>query len=235
MKLDYKNLCIVGDIHGEFCELNWMIWQKNIKDTAFIVAGDFGLGFYKPGYYEKIYHRIKKKLEANNNCILGLRGNHDDPEYYNPESSLFLDYPRFKALPDYYRLIWGDREILVIGGASSTDRGWRIAEMINKPKRKIWWPSERPVKDETRLKLKEDIIISHEAPLCVGPVSMRSGDMDLDTYHDILEDREFLDKVLKETHPERYYFGHYHKSMSGSWCDTIWKGLDINEIIEVRQ
>lgn len=234
MKLDYKNLCIVGDIHGEFRELVWNITQKGLKDTAFIVAGDFGLGFYKRGYYDTVYLKIKGKLSKNGNCILGVRGNHDNPEYFDPESEeLFIDYPEFKALPDYTRLYWGDREILVIGGATSVDKAWRIKEE-SKSGNKLWWENERPLKDLSRINLKEDIIISHECPLCLGPVLVRDNMMDLDTYHDILEDRKYFDKVIKESRPNNYYFGHYHKSSSGNWGDTLWRGLDINEIIEVR-
>lgn len=232
MELNYNNLCIVGDIHGEFTEFSFKIWQKDIKDTAFIVAGDFGLGFHKRGYYERVYQRIKKKLEDKGNCLLGIRGNHDDPEYYY-ESPL-MDYPLFKALPDFTRLTWKEREILVIGGATSVDKSWRIEQMKKKPKEIIWWEGERPIKDVSRLKEKEDIVISHEAPLCVGPVVTRTDDMELETYHNILEDRKFLDIVLKETRPENYYFGHYHCSTSGNWGNTLWKGLSINEIIEVR-
>lgn len=234
MKLDYKNLCIVGDIHGEFRELVWNITQKGLKDTAFIVAGDFGLGFYKRGYYDTVYLKIKDRLSKNGNCILGVRGNHDNPEYFDPESEeLFIDYPEFKALPDYTRLYWGDREILVIGGATSVDKTWRLKEE-SKSGNKLWWENERPLKDLSRINLKEDIIISHECPLCLGPVLVRDNMMDLETYHNILEDRKYFDKVIKESRPNNYYFGHYHKSSSGNWGDTLWRGLDINEIIEVR-
>lgn len=234
MKLDYKNLCIVGDIHGEFRELVWNITQKGLKDTAFIVAGDFGLGFYKRGYYDTVYLKIKDRLSKNGNCILGVRGNHDNPEYFDPGSEeLFIDYPEFKALPDYTRLYWGDREILVIGGATSVDKTWRLKEE-SKSGNKLWWENERPLKDLSRINLKEDIIISHECPLCLGPVLVRDNMMDLETYHNILEDRKYFDKVIKESRPNNYYFGHYHKSSSGNWGDTLWRGLDINEIIEVR-
>ena len=32
IKLDYKYLCIVGDIHGEFRELAWTIDQKKFEE-----------------------------------------------------------------------------------------------------------------------------------------------------------------------------------------------------------
>ena len=228
-KLNFKNLCIIGDIHGKFRELVYiLVQQKKLRETAVIVAGDFGLGFHKRGYYEEEYKHIKNRLASSGNCILGVRGNHDDPEYFNPESELFLDYPEFKALPDYSRLTWKNREILVIGGATSTDKVWRISH------KQPWWDTERPIQDFEKLKLKEDIIVSHEAPLCVGPVTTRNSDFDVNTYREIIDDRKYLSKVLVETKPRRWYFGHHHCSTTGNWGDTLWTGLDINELIEVR-
>lgn len=230
MKIDYKYLCIVGDIHGEFPELIWTVTQKGLKDTAFIVAGDFGLGFCKPGYYERVYTRIKRRLENNHNILLGLRGNHDNPEYYRPESKLFLNFPLFKALPDYTRLEWGEREILVIGGATSKDKSWRLENLKKRP----WWKDERPIQDFSKINPKEDIIISHEAPISIGPIVSRSEDMSLETYQEILNDRGYLSKVLVESRPDRWIYGHYHKSMTGTWGETLWTGLGINEIYEIH-
>lgn len=229
MKIDYNYLCVVGDIHGEFPGLIWTITQKRLRDTAFIVAGDFGLGFHKPGYYERVYTRIKRRLEDNHNILLGLRGNHDNPECYRPDSELFVDFPLLKALPDYTRLEWKDREILVIGGATSKDRDWRWEN----PKKRPWWEDERPVQDLSKINPKEDIIISHEAPIMLGPIVSRSEEMGLETYRNIIEDREYLYRILRDSNPDRYFFGHYHRSMTGTWAETLWTGLGINEVYEI--
>ena len=223
--LNFKNLCIVGDIHGEFPTLVRKTEDFGIEDTALIVAGDFGLGFDKK--LKRLYPKLHKRLEKRNNCIYGVRGNHDNPESFNPESELFVNLPRLKALPDFTRLSWGTREILVIGGATSRDKDERTEG-------EDWWPDENITKDTSPLEMHEDIIISHEAPLCIGPVATRHEGMSLEIYHKILEDRRFLDQVLKETRPRRWYFGHYHRPTSGNWGETLWKGLEINEIIEVR-
>lgn len=232
MEITTKYLCVVGDIHGEIQHLVWDACMcKDLRDTTFIVAGDFGLGFHKLGYYDREYYRASLRLEKCNNYIYGLRGNHDNPDFYDPESKNFIDYPRLKALPDYTRLTWGSREILVIGGAQSKDATERKQDLKKYP----WWSGERIVRDLGKIKDKEDIIISHEAPISLGPPPYRSDSMTLEDYRGIIEDREYLNEVLISSRPQRYYFGHYHKSYSGNWGETLWKGLDINEIIEVRQ
>ena len=58
--------------------------------------------------------------------------------------------------------------------------------------------------------------------------------MDLDLFERIKEDRSYLYKMLKEKVPERWYFGHYHDSYSGIIMNTQYRGLDIQEIIEVN-
>lgn len=227
--LEYEQLCVVGDIHGEFRELVWLIHNKyHIKGTAFIVVGDFGLGFHKKGYYETVvWNRIKKDLENDGNCILGLRGNHDNPDFYDPTSENFIDFPRFKALQDYERLEWKDREILTIGGAVSRD-------VVEREEGKDWWEGEDIQRDWSKIKEKEDIILSHDAPICFGPVPVKHEKIPTDVFQKMLDSRNFLYQVLKQTNPRRWFFGHYHESTSGDWGDTLWRGLSINEIIEIR-
>ena len=79
---------------------------------------------------------------------------------------------------------------------------------------------------------KVDIIISHEAPMPVGPVVWRSDVMDLEVYRNICSDRDYLAEVLKELKPRYWYFGHHHKSFSGTFGNTLYKGLGIEEIIQ---
>ena len=84
---DAKVIVVSGDIHGEFNQLVYKCCvQYRMTDTLIIVAGDCGFGFEQPGYYENVYNRNRERLSKSNNWIAFVRGNHDNPAYFN-------DYP----------------------------------------------------------------------------------------------------------------------------------------------
>ena len=232
LEIKTKNLAVVGDIHGDFPELVWRITERyKITDTTFIIAGDCGIGF--DNSLEDMYRRkrMNSKLGNSGNTLLCVRGNHDNPEYYQ-EGSL-IDFPHLKTLPDYTHLSWGDHKILVIGGGVSVDKESRL-EDFKKTGVVSWWEGERIIKSSEKLDGQEDIIISHMAPLCIGPVLLRDPQMTYETWEADKSDREYLSTVLKETRPTRWIFGHYHKSTSGDYENCLWRGLDIQEIYEIR-
>ena len=231
MEIKTQNLAIVGDIHGDFPELVWRITERyEITDTTFILAGDCGIGF--DNSLEDMYRRkrMNSKLGNSGNILLCIRGNHDNPKYF--QEGELIDFPCLKTLPDYTHLSWGSRKVLVIGGGISVDREYRLEEM-KKNGKEIWWPNEGIIHSSDLLDPKEDIIISHMAPLCIGPVLIRGGES-----HEIWEaersDREYLSTVLKETRPTRWIFGHYHQSISGDYENCLWRGINIQEIYEIR-
>ena len=79
-----KGIVVSGDIHGDFTQLVFKCCdQYCMTDTLIIVAGDCGFGFERPGYYENIYTKCNKKLSKANNWLLFIRGNHDNPAYFN--------------------------------------------------------------------------------------------------------------------------------------------------------
>lgn len=229
-----KGLVVVGDIHGEFSELLWRIKTKKIEDTTFIIAGDCGIGFDKS--LSDIYRRKRfdKKLGDSGNTILCIRGNHDDPKYFKYPD--FIDFPCLKTVSDYSHLTWGDRKILIIGGGISVDKEWRLKEE-EKTGKKCWWEDEGITRDSEGdlLDRKEDIIISHMAPICFGPSLVRLPETPWETWAAERSDREYLSTILKETRPEMWIFGHYHKSTSGFYEDCLWRGLDIMEMYGIRQ
>lgn len=231
MEIKTPGLAIVGDIHGDFPELVWRIRNKyEITNTTFIIAGDCGIGFDNSLEYMYTKKGLDKKLAASGNTLLCIRGNHDNPKYYR-EGEL-IDLPHLKTLPDYTHLTWGDHKILIIGGGISVDKEWRLKEM-EKTGKEIWWADEGITHSPELLDTKEDIIISHMAPLCVGPVLIREGE-DYEIWAAEKSDREYLSTVLKETRPTRWIFGHYHESTSGDYEDCLWRGLKIQEIYEIR-
>ena len=51
-------------------------------------------------------------------------------------------------------------------------------------------------------------------------------------YDKILEERKYLDYVLKEINSDYWYYGHFHSHYSGSYGNLLYRGLGIMEFIE---
>ncbi len=250
-----KGVVISGDIHGEFNELVFKCCvQYGMTDTVIIVAGDCGFGFEQPGYYESVYNRNRARLSKSNNWILFVRGNHDNPAYFN-------DYPikhrRWMTVPDYAVVRACGHEILCVGGAISVDRSYRMNHSTyHLPKkgeplaRNIYWANEYPVFDADKLDaISEDFaidtIITHTAPsFCEltskGGLFAEMAIRDEDLTEDVMNERQVIDKILdylsSNHHPLRYWFyGHFHQSWQAIDNEGIqYNMLDIMELKELR-
>ena len=151
-----------------------------------IFCGDFGLGFCSIQKEHDDLLRAQKLCEERDIDCYAIRGNHDDPEYYNGTSKQ-LNLSRFKTVSDYPVIKSPEHNILCLGGAISTDRSYRINSYENdvnitmikrhlsyddaKKKTKCyWWEKEACVYDEKSLNeissagLNIDVICSHSAP-----------------------------------------------------------------------
>ena len=112
---DCRNIVICGDIHGDFNLLvNKVCVQYQMKDTLVIVAGDCGFGFERKGYYENIVKRNARRVNESNNWFLFIRGNHDNPAYFDGKT---FRYKRFTCIPDYTVVKANGHTILCVGGA----------------------------------------------------------------------------------------------------------------------
>lgn len=168
-----RSIAVAGDIHGYFEQLVYRCCVLyGMTDTLIVVAGDCGFGFLNSGYYEALYRRCRKRLTEYNNWIVFVRGNHDNPAYFDGQQ---VAYDRWRAVPDYSILQVCGRTILCVGGAVTIERKDRIrcawfnkrykwdrtsATMLKRftgclPKafqlsdsplaRNIYWPSEAPI------------------------------------------------------------------------------------------
>ncbi len=94
-----KSVVVSGDIHGDFNRLVFkMCVQYGMRDTLLVVAGDCGFGFENRGYYEDMAKRNAKRLTEANNWIVFVRGNHDNPAYFDGRT---FNHRRMMAVPDY--------------------------------------------------------------------------------------------------------------------------------------
>lgn len=236
-------LIFSGDIHSELRELVWKLTnQYKIENASVVVLGDFGVGFGSKNYMDQLYSKVSKKLEKNNITLYSIRGNHDDPEFFDGNHN----YDRLIFLEDYKLIEIEGHSLYPIGGAVSTDRTWR-KEYNDKMERcgsnkRVWWEGEKikeiPLKS---LPPRVEFIISHAAPISFEPVFIRNDwkikdeDLDLDTWKSILKERNYLEEIKKTINFKYWFFGHYHKSVSGNFGDILYRGLDIMELYCINE
>lgn len=248
-----RSIVVVGDIHGDFNKLiHKCCLRYRLKDSLIIVAGDCGVGFERQGYYDHVYERNRKYLSGSNCWLVMVRGNHDNPAYFN--GPYRLSHERFMTVPDYAVLTACGRVLLCVGGAVSVDRRLRTNSPFYHPseagdplKRNIYWRDEVPVFDPTKLdEISEvyeiDTMITHSAPLNCERI-VKQGlyyfSVDDDTLiSDVDKERETLGRLrtylLEKGHPLRYwYYAHFHQSWHYEIDGVLYNMLDIMEFIEL--
>ena len=233
---DAKGIVVSGDIHGDFKSLVYKCCvQYQMTDTLIVVAGDCGFGFHKPGYYEGVYMRLSNRLAKANNWIVFIRGNHDNPAYFDGQQ---VNYEHWKAGPDYSVLKACGHTILCVGGAISLDRTERGKDE--------YWSNEAPVYDKSILvgigkDYAIDAVITHTAPsFCqeVQPALVQNLLVeDESLLDDVRKERKTMDDIhsflKKNGHPLRqWYYGHFHLS----WYSEI-EGVKFNmlDCMELRE
>ena len=253
-----KSIVISGDIHGDFNELVYKLCiQYQMTDTLLVVAGDCGFGFEKKAYYQQILRRNAKRLNEANNWIVFVRGNHDNPAYFDGTT---FKHKRMRCVPDYTVLQVCNHNILCVGGAISIDRKIRM-EAWNKKKAKYgfdsnlsdgiprayYWSDESPVYDKKKMDAIRsaysiDIVITHTAPSCCE-LQTKSGltrwavdDPALLT--DVQTERFTMDQLLQrlqaDKHPiTHWYYGHFHQSWHVIMDGILYRMLDIMEFCMV--
>jgi len=216
-------LIFCGDIHGEFSRLIWNATNHKIANACIIICGDFGIGFNKEKRFT-MDNSARKKMKDFNLYVKAIRGNHDDPSYFDGKHN----ENRVEFLQDHVPFEVLGKTIYPIGGATSIDKWDRIEANKKSDKKCYWWGNENIVKkDINSLPDNVDIIISHEAPLSFEPVYKSTNRFSSDIYDAISEDRKYLDEVEKKIKYNKWYFGHYHKSIIGQ----NYRCLDIQELL----
>ena len=244
-----NSIVFCGDIHGAFEEMVFKLCvQYGMTDTLLIVAGDCGFGFEKPGYYEQIFTKVSRRLTEANNWIVMIRGNHDDPAYFQKQR---IRHERFRCIPDYSIVTACDHTILCIGGAVSIDRTYRLAvnALPHFTQTACYWADEMPYYDEEALaaintQFKIDTVVTHTSPsfceLFTKEGLMSWAQRDNSLLEDCEKERVILDRIfdslLEAGQPlKNWFYGHFHQSWSASIYGVLFSMLDIMEFKELRE
>ena len=208
---------ITGDKHTNLKEvLNFCNTNKTTRDDIFIILGDAGINYYAN---EKDYV-LKNNLLQFPITFFCIHGNHEErPENIKTYKTRKFhdgivyyeeDYPNILFTKDGEVYNFNNKKTLVIGGAYSVDKPYRLIMGYN------WYESEQPnikTKDKVKRVLKElnnkvDIILSHTCPYKYLPREMFLEGVDQSTVDNTTE--YFLDEIENTIDYNKWYCGHYH-------------------------
>ena len=188
-------------------------------ETALIILGDAGINFY----LNKTDKKNKKIINHTGYIIYCVRGNHEErPEnletieqWYDCEIDGTVwrepEYPNIRYLMDGHVYLIDKKPTLVIGGAYSVDKYYRLERGWN------WFANEQLDTTEKRSILQKlnhshnkqfDCVLTHTCPERYIPREWFLPMVDQSTVDNGME--KFLDDVSNIIDYKKWYCGHYH-------------------------
>ena len=231
-----KKWIITGDTHGG---VNTITRIGNIKrnnpgfedgELGVIILGDAGLNFY----LNKTDKKHKKMLNNMGVKIYCVRGNHEQrPELIETmhlENDFQVgnmtwmeeEFPNIRYFADGGNYVIDGHPTLVIGGAYSVDKYWRLIRAgysrtdgdIADPKKCGWFKDECLTPEEMKAisdkydGKKFDFVLSHTCPLSWEPSDLFLGGIDQTTVDKSME--IWMDDLKNKIDWRIWLFGHYH-------------------------
>lgn len=220
---------ITGDTHGDFRKEIFFSNTMDLSDEdVIIVAGDAGLNYYVEYNKENsIYYDTNNSLNLKGflsrqtkNIFLMIHGNHEARPYtmsgyktkiWNGGIVYYQEeFPKLLFAKDGEIYTFNDRKVLIIGGAYSVDKHYRLAAGAN------WFSDEQPddkIKENVLESLKTndykvDYVITHTCPFKYMPTEKFIKSIDQSTVDHSTE--HFLDAVEEQTKYCTWFCGHYH-------------------------
>ena len=219
---------ITGDTHRDFTRLN------NIdKNNMLIILGDAGINYFLNEEDKK----LKEYLNSYNIKLFCIQGNHEErPQNISTYKEVDMFGGKVFIESDYPNLIFakngelytiGNKKVLVIGGAYSIDKNYRLIYGYK------WFKNEQLNTNEMNSILDKykdkhiDIIISHTCPLKYEPTEVFIQGIDQSKVDKTME--VFLDKVEENINYNKWYCGHYHKENQIDKIEFIFESIKIFE------
>ena len=231
-----KHWVLTGDTHGGTATIARIgNIQRNMpeykpEETGVIILGDAGLNFY----LNKTDKKHKKLLNSMGYHIYCVRGNHEQrPDIisgmtlendYNVGNMTWVekDYPNIRYFVDGGNYIINGHPCLVIGGAYSIDKYWRLQRagytagqaQEADPKKCGWFKDEQLTQWEMDAIIDNvkgkgfDFVLSHTCPIDWEPTDLFIGGIDQSKVDKTME--VWLGKLKDTFNWGIWCFGHYH-------------------------
>ena len=242
---------VTGDTHGDIDKAKlgadeWPVGQTLSRDDYLIVCGDFGAIWYGD-------HRDEELLawyEAQPWTTLFVDGNHENYDLIDtfPVTERFGG--KVQVMPDTDHVIHLMRgevydlpveagetvRAFVMGGASSTDRMWRVEG-------RSWWAREMPSDAEyanatanlKRMGFQVDYVFTHDVPheaLLDTSVFDYAAGSDIRRGNELVGFLQWVDDELDKDRLKMWYAGHHHVDkfvMDGQHCVLYQQVVPLGE------
>lgn len=223
---------VTGDTHRDFERIEAFCKRfKTTKEDAIVILGDVGINYFLDQRDEK----LKEKLETLPITLLCVRGNHEarpgigwqkadlKTKFVCDETIIgpFMFEERFPSILymlDGEHYVFMDKDakktVLVIGGAYSVDKDFRLEQYDLGNHNYRWFKDEQLSDAEQDLVLKRnklmhfDYVFTHTCPLEYEPHDMFLNGIDQSTVDKSME--KFLSTVSKSIFYDKWYCGHWH-------------------------
>lgn len=227
---------ITGDIHGDPSRVIDFAKDMNLtkKDTI-IILGDVGANYYN-GKRDSLMKRFLNAIEP---TVLCIHGNHEirpgniasyhTEKWRDGEVWIEDEFPNIKFAKDGEIFTIEDIRYIVIGGAYSVDKYYRLAKGYG------WWDDEQPseeIKKFVEKQLQEhkiDVVLTHTCPMKYEPVEMFLSQIDQTTVDKSTE--EWLDKIENLLDYKAWFCGHWHTDKRIDKMHFLFKGWETAEFI----
>lgn len=226
---------ITGDKHGDYQDIIDFCfkYKTNINDIM-IILGDAGINYF----LDKRDYGLKEILSELPITLFCIHGNHEErPENINSyvikefnSGKVYYEeeYPNILFAKDGEIYNFNGNKVLVIGGAYSVDKEYRLLMGYN------WYESEQPSEDTKKL-VRElvrstkdiDIILSHTCPYKYMPYEVFLSGIDQSKVDNSTE--QFLDEIESIINYKKWYCGHFHTDKE---IDKI--RFMMNDIVELK-
>lgn len=205
---------ITGDCHGQFSRFKHL--EKD-PEIAVIILGDVGLNYNLDEndyarkkslckHYPFAFYCVKGNHEARPKDIPGMKLVHD--EAVDGPVWVEEDFPRIKYFCEWGHYTINGLKTLVVGGAYSVDKWYRLAQGWK------WFENEQLTDFEMGTCLRNakgrhfDLILSHTCPYSWRPVDLFLRGIDQSKVDNTME--LWLDTLKVETSWGIWLYGHYH-------------------------
>lgn len=218
---------ITGDTHRLFSR--FYPYTYNEEDMI-IILGDAGINYYLNDE-DKDFKDYLKRFNTKFFCI---RGNHEErPEkilsykeidMFGGKVYLEEEYPYLIFAKDGEVYNIDNNKILVIGGAYSVDKNYRLQNGLN-------WFSDEQLTNEEMNKIFDkvkgqhfDIVLSHTCPHKYEPTEVFLPYLNQNMIDKRME--YFLDKIENNITYDKWYCGHYHTEKEIDKIEFMYRNIE---------